>query len=73
MDIILLSFLSGASLALVCYDIRARLKHTRDLSETLSKLNQTHNSLSQQFHDLSDQVSRFEMHLGTKPKGPGSK
>lgn len=68
MDITLIALLSGASIALVVYDIAARLKHQRELTETLLKLNNTHNGLVQSFQVVSDQVSRMEMLAGVKSK-----
>lgn len=62
------SFLSGIAIALVSYDVIARLKYQGDMADMLLKLNKTHNALMNSFQAISDQVSHFEMHIGTKPK-----
>jgi len=62
--LVLISWLSAFALALVGYDMRARLKTQSELTDTLSKLRETHNSLATQFQVLSDQVSRLEMSVG---------
>jgi aromatic ring-opening dioxygenase LigB subunit len=67
--IVLISWLSAFALALVVYDMRARLKTQSELTDTLNKLRETHNSLAIQFQTLSDQVSRLEMSVGlSKPR-----
>ena len=67
--LVLISWLSAFALALVGYDMRARLKTQSELTDTLSKLRETHNSLATQFQVLSDQVSRLEMSVGlSKPR-----
>lgn len=62
------SWLSGVALALIGYDVAARLRYRADLADTLKKLNQTHNSLVEQQAGISDQISRLEMSIGMKAK-----
>lgn len=66
--LIVCAWLSGVALALIGYDIAARLKYRADLADTLKKLNQTHNSLVEQQAGISDQISRLEMSIGMKAK-----
>lgn len=66
--LILCAWLSGVALALIVYDIAARLKYRIELADTLKKLNQTHNSLVEQQAGISDQISRLEMSIGMKAK-----
>ncbi len=68
MDITIIALISGAAIALVCYDIRARLKFQSELTDTLTKLNAAHNSINQSFQVLSDQVTRVEMSAGLKSR-----
>lgn len=68
MDMTITALFSGAAIALVCYDIRARLKYQSELTDTLTKLNAAHNSINQSFQALSDQVTRVEMSSGLKSK-----
>lgn len=66
--LILTAWLSGVALALIGYDVAARLRYRADLADTLKKLNQTHNSLVEQQAGISDQISRLEMSIGLKAK-----
>ncbi len=68
MDITIIALISGAAIALVVYDIAARLKYQQNMAETLAKLNKTHNDLVQSFQAVSDQMSRVEMSVGLKSK-----
>ncbi len=68
MDITLIALLSGSAISLVIYDVASRLKHQKDLADTLAKLNKTHNDLMLNFQSLSDQVSKVEMSVGIKSK-----
>ena len=64
----LIALISGVAISLVVYDTIARIGYQRQLSETLIKLNTSHNALSQQFQALSEQVSHLEMSVGLKAK-----
>jgi len=64
----LIALISGVAIALVGYDTIARIGYQRQLSDTLIKLNTSHNALSQQFQALSEQVSHLEMSVGLKAK-----
>jgi chromosome segregation ATPase len=64
--LILVSWLAGVAIALVVYDVRERKKTINDLNDTLKKLRETHNHLSEQFQSVSDQVSKLEMSVGLK-------
>lgn len=62
------AFIAGVAIALVIYDMTARVKAQKDLTDTLSKIREAHNAQALSLANMQDAVNRHEMMLGGRPK-----